>query len=418
MKGTTKAYTLARERYAETGVDTEKAVAALREVALSMHCWQGDDVGGFERSGSLSDGGIMATGNYPGRARTPEELRADLDKACSLIPGRHRLNLHAIYGEFGGRKVERDAITFDQFRGWADWAKERGMGIDFNPTFFAHPNAAGGFTLASPDEGIRAFWVRHGIACRRIGAAFGKALGKACVTNVWIPDGYKDLPADRAAPRRRLRQSLDEVFAEPLDRRHNIDSVESKLFGLGTESYVVGSHEFYLAYAVENDKAICLDSGHFHPTETIADKLSSILLFIEEVLLHVSRGVRWDSDHVVLLGDDIRAIADEVVRGGCLGRAHIGLDYFDASINRVAAWVVGMRAMQRALLEALLSPVSRLKELEAKGDHTARIVMMEEAKQMPASAVWDYYCESSGVPVGAAWLDDVRKYEKKVLSKR
>jgi len=418
MKGTAKAYTLARERYAEAGVDTEKAIAALREVALSMHCWQGDDVGGFERSGSLSDGGIMATGNYPGRARTPEELRADLDKACSLIPGRHRLNLHAIYGEFGGRKVERDAITFDHFRGWADWARERDMGIDFNPTFFAHPKAAGGFTLASPDDEIRAFWVRHGIACRRIGAAFGKALGKACVTNVWIPDGYKDLPADRAAPRRRLRQSLDEVFAGPLDRRHNIDSVESKLFGIGTESYVVGSHEFYLAYAVENDKAICLDSGHFHPTETIADKLSSVLLFLDEVLLHVSRGVRWDSDHVVLLGDDIRAVADEIVRGGYLGRVHIGLDYFDASINRVAAWVVGMRAMQRALLEALLSPVSRLKELEAKGDHTARIVIMEEAKQMPASSVWDYYCESGGVPVGAAWLDDVRKYEKKVLSRR
>jgi L-rhamnose isomerase len=383
-----------------------------------MHCWQGDDVSGFESAGSLTDGGLMATGNYPGRARTPEELRADIEKALSLIPGEHRLNLHAIYGEFGGKKIERDAISFDQFRGWAEWAGGLGIAIDFNPTFFAHPRAAGGFTLTSPDEETRRFWVRHGIACRRIGASFGKALGKACITNVWIPDGYKDMPADRTAPRRRLQQSLDEIFAEPTDSRYNMDAVESKLFGIGTESYVAGSHEFYLAYAVENRKAICLDSGHFHPTENIADKLSAVLLFIDHVLLHVSRGVRWDSDHVVLLGDEVRAIADEIVRGGYLDRAHIGLDYFDASINRVAAWVVGMRAMQRALLDALLCPVARLKECEADGDYTSRMVLMEEAKNMPAAPVWDRFCELCDVPVGTAWLDTVKRYEKKAMSRR
>ncbi|MBM4147614.1 MAG: L-rhamnose isomerase [Lentisphaerae bacterium] len=418
MKAVEKAYQLARERYAESGVDTEAALAALRAVALSMHCWQGDDVGGFENAGSLTDGGIMATGNHPGRARTPEELRADLEKAYSLIPGRHRLNLHAIYGEFGGKKVDRDAISFDQFRGWAGWAKEQGLGVDFNPTFFAHPRAAGGFTLTSPDEETRRFWVRHGIACREIGAAFGKTLGKTCITNVWIPDGYKDAPADRMSPRRRLQQSLDEIFAGPLNPRHNMDAVESKLFGIGTESYVAGSHEFYLAYAIENRKAICLDSGHFHPTETISDKLSSVLLFLDDVLLHVSRGVRWDSDHVVVLGDDIRAVADEIVRCDCINRVHIGLDYFDASINRVAAWAIGMRAMLRAMLEALLSPAAKLKELEADGDLTGRLALMEEAKNMPVSAVWDYHCLAAGVPVGAAWLAEARKYEKKVLNKR
>lgn len=413
-----KAYDLAREQYAKLGVNTDQALDALRRVPISLHCWQGDDVGGFENSEGLSGGGIQATGNYPGKARNADELRADLDKALGLIPGKHRLNLHSIYAETHGKKVDRDQLAPEHFAGWIDWAKGRKMAMDFNGSFFSHPKAADGFTLASRDEGIRKFWVDHGIACRRIGEAFGKALGSACVTNVWIPDGYKDIPADRKAPRQILKKSLDEVFALKIDPKHHLDAVESKLFGIGSESYVVGSHEFYMGYAVANHKLLCLDAGHFHPTEGIADKISSALTWLDEVLLHVSRGVRWDSDHVVILSDDLRAIAEEIVRGDYLNRVHIGLDFFDASINRVAAWVIGTRCMLKALLIAMLEPTSKLRALEAAGDHTSRLALMEESKTLPFGAVWDYHCLKQDAPVGATWLDEVKSYERGVLAKR
>jgi L-rhamnose isomerase len=413
-----KAFELARERYAELGVDALRALTTLRGIAISLHCWQGDDVGGFESDAGLTGGGIQATGNYPGKARTADELRTDLDQALRLIPGQHRLNLHANYADYPGRKVERDELLPEHFARWIDWAKAGGMGLDFNGTFFSHPKADDGFTLASRDEGIRCFWVAHGIACRRIGAHFGRELGTPCVTNVWIPDGYKDITVDRKTPRERLRQSLDEIFAEPLDPRFHLDAVESKLFGIGSESFVVGSHEFYLGYAIANQKLLCLDSGHFHPTEGIADKISSVLLWLPEILLHVSRGVRWDSDHVVILSDDLRAIAEEIVRGGYLGRVHIGLDFFDASINRVAAWVIGTRAMLKALLAALLEPTPTLQDMETTGDFTGRLALLEELKSLPLGAVWDHYCLSQNVPAGPAWLDEVRTYECNVLSRR
>jgi L-rhamnose isomerase len=412
------AYAAAKERYAELGVDTDAAIKRLAAIPISLHCWQGDDVGGFENAGEELGGGLAVTGNYPGKARTPEELRADLNQAFALLPGSHRLNLHAFYGEFGGRRVDRNEIRPDHFQGWIDWAKSQKVGMDFNPTFFSHPKAADGFTLANADKGIREFWVEHGILCRQIGAAFGKALGTPCVTNVWIPDGYKDVPIDRRGPRERLAQSLDAIFAEKLDPKHNLDAVECKLFGIGSESYVVGSHEFYLGYAVRNKKLLCLDAGHFHPTEGIADKLSSVFQWVDEVLLHVSRGIRWDSDHVVILTDELEAIAQELVRGDYLARTHIGLDYFDASINRVAAWVIGTRAMIKALLLALVEPTAKLRELERGGDFTARLAMLEECKTLPAGAVWDYYCLQQQVPVGRAWLDAVRTYERESLSQR
>ena len=411
------AYQIAKQRYAEYGVDTDAAMDRLGRIAVSMHCWQGDDVGGFETDEGLTGGGIMTTGAYPGKARTADELRADFEKAYSLIPGSHRLNLHAIYLE-AGKKVERDEIEPAHFQRWIDWAKQLGIGMDFNPTFFSHPKAADGFTLAHSDEGIRKFWVDHGIACRKIGEAIGRELGSPCVTNVWIPDGYKDVTIDRQAPRRRLIKSLDEIFADPLDPKCNLDAVECKLFGIGSETYVVGSHEFYLAYAVANKTLLCLDAGHFHPTETISDKISSVMLFVDEILLHVSRGIRWDSDHVVILNDDLRAIAEELVRNELLQRVHIGLDFFDASINRVAAWVIGTRAMIKALLLALLEPTEQLRGLEASGDFTARLATYEELKTLPFGAVWDQYCVKQNVPVGGAWLDDVRAYEQEVTSKR
>ncbi len=413
-----RGYEWARERYARLGVSTDRALEILGGVAISLHCWQGDDVGGFENDLGLTGGGIQATGNYPGKARTAGELRSDLEKALSLIPGRHRLNLHAIYAETHGRPVERDQLGPEHFRGWIDWARAHGLGLDFNGTFFSHPRAADGFTLSSRDEGIRRFWVNHGIACRRIGERFGRELGSPCVTNVWIPDGYKDTPVDRRTPRAILRRSLDEIFAEKLDARFHGDAVEGKLFGIGSESYVVGSHEFYLGYAVENRTLLCLDAGHYHPTESIADKVSSVLTWLDEILLHVSRGVRWDSDHVVILSDDLRAIAEEVVRGDYLGRVHIGLDFFDASINRVAAWVVGTRCMLKALLIALLEPIEELRQTEAAGDYTGRLALLEELKTLPFGAVWDYHCLRQGVPVGPAWLDEVRAYERNVLARR
>jgi L-rhamnose isomerase len=413
-----KGYEWARDRYARLGVSADRALDVLRGIPISLHCWQGDDVGGFENDLGLTGGGIQATGNHPGKARNADELRADLDRALSLIPGRHRVNLHAIYAEAGGRPVERDRLGPEHFAAWIDWAKSRGLGLDFNGTFFSHPKAADGFTLSSRDEGVRGFWVGHGIACRKIGERFGRELGTPCVTNVWIPDGFKDTPVDRKSPRLLLRRSLDEVFAEKLDPRYHLDAVEGKLFGIGSESYVVGSHEFYLGYAVENRKLLCLDAGHYHPTESVADKISSVLTWLDRILLHVSRGVRWDSDHVVILSDDLRAIAEEVVRGEYLGRVHVGLDFFDASINRVAAWVVGTRCMLKALLMTLLEPVRTLRERENEGDYTGRLALLEEAKAMPFGAVWDYYCLRNGAPVGAAWLDDVRAYERGVLALR
>jgi L-rhamnose isomerase len=410
-------YELAREQYAETGVDTDAAIERLASIAISLHCWQGDDVGGFENAGEEIGGGLAVTGNYPGKARTPDELRADLERAYSLIPGTHRLNLHASYGEFPG-PVERDQVGTEHFQGWIDWAKEQRIGLDFNPTYFAHEKADTGFTLAHPDAGIRQFWIDHGIACRKIGAAMGEAQGTPCVTNVWIPDGFKDTPASRRIPRERLAESLDAIFAEEIDPRLNLDAVECKLFGLGSESYVVGSHEFYLGYAISRNKLLCLDAGHFHPTEVISDKISSVMTYLPEILLHVSRGVRWDSDHVVTLTDELQAIAQEIVRGDYLERVHIGLDFFDASINRIAAWVVGTRNMLKALLMALLEPTEKWQELELAGDYTSRLSLMEEQKSLPFGAVWDHCCRKSGVPVGAAWLKEVQQYEQDVLSLR
>ena len=412
-----KAYEATKQRYSELGVDSDKAMERLSKIAISLHCWQGDDVGGFESSEGLSGGGIMATGAYPGKARTSDELRADIDKALSLIPGKHRLNLHAMYAETGG-KIERNELEPEHFTAWIDWAKANEIGMDFNGTFFSHPKADSGFTLSSADEEIRKFWVEHGIVCRKIGAAMGKELGSPCVTNLWIADGYKDIPADRKGPRERLKKSLDEIFAESIDRGQLLDAVECKLFGIGSESYVVGSHEFYLAYAINNKTLLCLDTGHFHPTEVVSDKISSVMTFLDEILLHVSRGVRWDSDHVVILSDELRAIAQEIVRGDYLERVHIGLDFFDASINRIAAWVIGTRCMIKALLIALLEPSEKLRQMELDGDYTGRLAMQEEFKTLPFGAVWDYYCTKMEIPAGESWLDETRAYEKDVLSKR
>ncbi len=413
-----QAYQIARDTYAELGVDVEFAIEQMKRAPISLHCWQGDDVGGFENANQEIGGGLAVTGNYPGKARTPDELRSDLEMAYSLIPGKHRLNLHACYGEFQGAPVDRDQVGPEHFQGWIDWAKAQGIGLDFNPTFFAHEKADDGFTLSHPDAAIRQFWIDHGIACRKIGAAMGAAQGSPCVTNVWIPDGFKDTPASRKAPRERLAESLDAVFAEPIDPSVNLDAVECKLFGLGSESYVVGSHEFYLGYAITRNKVLCLDAGHFHPTEVISDKISSVMMYVPELLLHVSRGVRWDSDHVVTLTDELQAIATELVRGDYLDRVHIGLDFFDASINRVAAWAIGTRNMLKALLLALLEPTQRLQTLELEGDFTRRLALMEELKTLPFGAVWDYYCLKSDVPVGSSWLDKIAEYETNVLSAR
>jgi L-rhamnose isomerase len=415
---TESAYALASQQYAELGVDTEAALRQLATVSISLHCWQGDDVAGFENPDGPLGGGIAATGNYPGKARTPGELRRDAAKALSLIPGTHRFNLHAFYGEFGSRRVDRDAIGPEHFTGWIDWAKSLGIGLDFNPTLFSHPKAADNFTLSHSDKAVRSFWIRHTAACRRIGAEMGKALGTPCVTNVWIPDGMKDTPVDRVAPRQRLTESLDAVFEERLDPAHVLDSVEGKLFGLGCESFTVGSHEFYLAYAMSRRILYTLDTGHYHPTETITDKISAILMFLPEILLHVSRGVRWDSDHVVVLDDGLDAIGQELVRGGFLRRTHIGLDYFDASINRVAAWVIGTRNTLKALLKAMLEPIALLRACEEAGDYTGRLALQEEIRGLPWGAVWERYCAMANVPGGREWLNQVRAYETEVLSVR
>ena len=412
-----QAYSLAKERYAALGVDTGKALDALKSVSISLHCWQGDDVGGFENPGGELTGGIATTGNYPGKARNADELRKDLDVMYSLLPGSHRLNLHAIYLE-ADKKIERNKIEPRHFSAWKDWAKANGHGIDFNPTCFSHPKAADGFTLSHSDASIRQFWIEHCIASRKIGEYFGKELGVPAVTNIWIPDGIKDTPADRQTPRRLLLESLDLILAEKIDPRYNLDAVEPKLFGIGSESYVVGSMEFYTAYALSRKILLTLDSGHFHPTESIADKIPSLLLFLDQLLLHVSRGVRWDSDHVVTFNDDLQAITQEIVRNNALERIHIGLDYFDASINRVAAWTIGARNTLRALLNALLEPFGMLKQYEVSGDYSHRLALQEELKAMPAGAVWDYYCMKQGVPVGVAFMDVIKDYERRELSKR
>ncbi len=413
-----KNYQVAKETYAALGVNTDKAILKLSKIPISLHCWQGDDVGGYENTGTGLTGGIQATGNYPGKARTPDELRSDLEMVYSLLPGKHRLALHALYAETGGKRVERTDLRPEHFNNWIGWAKNQKIGLDFNSTFFSHPKSASGFTLSHRDAGIRKFWIEHGIACRRIGDAMGRQLGTPCVNNVWIPDGYKDIPIDRKTPRELLEKSLDAIFAEKLDPRFHLDSVEPKLFGIGSESCVIGSHEFYLAYAAKNKTLFCLDAGHFHPTEVISDKISAVLTFLDEILLHVSRGVRWDSDHVVILTDELEAIAAEVVRNDYLDRVHIGLDFFDASINRVAAWTIGTRCMLKALLIALVEPTAKLREFEIKEDFTSRLAMLEELKTLPVGAVWDYHCAQQGVPVGSRWLDEVKHYEAKVLSKR
>jgi L-rhamnose isomerase len=407
------AYALAREVFAGIGVDTEAAMTRLDRIPISLHCWQGDDVRGFESSAGPLTGGIQTTGNYPGRARTADELRADVEVAMAQIPGPKRFNLHAIYLE-AGRPVERNEIRPEHFQRWVDWAKERKLGLDFNPSCFSHPLSDQNMTLSHPDRTVQRFWIEHCQACRVISAHFGKSLGTPSVMDIWIPDGSKDQPFDRFGPRRRLIEALDEVIAKPFPREFHRDAVEGKLFGIGAESYTVGSNEFYLAYATSRKTMLCLDTGHFHPTEIISDKLSAALGFVEGLLLHISRSVRWDSDHVVMLDDETQAIANEIVRGGVLDRVAIALDFFDASINRVAAWVIGTRNVRKALLRALLEPAARLAEAEGRWDHTARLAMMEEQKSMPWSAVWSQYCESRGVPPGLAWLDAVRAHEREV----
>ena len=413
----TTAYELAKKRYAQLGVDTEAALARLKTIPISIHCWQGDDVHGFDSDESLS-GGIQTTGNYPGKARTPEELMADFEKAISMIGGMKRINLHASYAIFApGERTDRDALEPRHFKPWVDFAKKNHLGIDFNPTFFSHPMAKGGLTLSSPDESVRAFWVRHGIACRRIAAYFARELGTHCLCNVWIPDGLKDVPADRLSPRKRLEKSLDEIFAEPLPGV--VDAVESKVFGIGLEAYTVGSSEFYIAYAVRHPGVYnLLDNGHYHPTEMVSDKIPSMLCFFDKVPLHVTRPMRWDSDHVVRLEDEIKAIAEEIVRCGATERVLIGLDYFDASINRVAAWVIGTRNMQKALLNALLMPHAQLKALQDQQRFTELMALQEALKVLPMGAVWEEFCAREHVEDDEEWLDDVLAYEKEVLLKR
>lgn len=409
-------YQSAKEAYAALGVDTDKALEALKQIPISMHCWQGDDVIGFDGGGALS-GGIQTTGNYPGRARTPKELMADIDKALSLIPGKHRLNLHASYAIFEeGEHADRDKLEPKHFAKWVEFAKERGLGLDFNPTMFSHPKAENA-TLSSEDPVIRKFWIDHCIACLRIAEYFARELNTHCTVNIWIPDGFKDIPADRTAPRARLKDSLDQILAAGFDRNLVYVAVESKVFGIGMESYTVGSHEFYMNYAAKNDLLCLLDNGHYHPTELVSDKISSMLLFYDKLALHVTRGVRWDSDHVVLYDDETREIAKEIIRGGA-DRVLLALDFFDASINRVSAWVVGMRNMQKALLNALLMPQKHWAALQEARDFTSLMAEMEEFKTCPMGDVWDYFCQENGVPVKGDWIGEMKAYEKQVLEDR
>ena len=414
-----KSYQLAKETYAALGVNTETVLKKMEEVVISLHCWQTDDVGGFETpDSSLSGGGIQATGNYPGKATSIAEMRADLEKVLSLLPGKHRLNLHAIYGEFGGEFVDRDQIETKHFQGWIDWCKTQGIGMDFNATCFSHPRADDGFTLSSKNEENRKFWVEHVKRCRAISADMGKQLGTPCVHNTWIPDGSKDTPIDRNGHRALLKKSLDEAMAIDYPKEHMKDAVESKLFGIGAESMTVGSHDFYLGYAISRNKLICLDSGHFHPTEQVGDKISSCLQFVDELLLHVSRPIRWDSDHVVTMSEEVQLVASEIARNDFFSRVNIGLDFFDASINRIGAYVVGTRAAKKSFMFALLEPTSKLKEMEEAGQNFERLAMLEELKSKPFGAVWDYYCLQNNVAVGEDYITEIQQYEKNVLSNR
>jgi L-rhamnose isomerase len=414
-----KAYQLAKQQYAELGVDTGKVLREMDNIVISLHCWQTDDVGGFEKEGAeLGGGGIQATGNFPGKAKTIIQMRADLDKAMSLLPGKQRLNLHAIYGEFGGKLIDRDQIEVKHFQGWINWARKRKIGLDFNCTCFSHPLADDGFTLSSKNPKIRKFWVEHTKRCRKIAAEMGRQLGTPAVHNIWIPDGSKDTPVDRYTLRKLLKKSLDEIFTVKYPKKYLKDSIESKLFGIGSESMVVGSHDFYLGYAVKNNTMITLDNGHFHPTEQVGDKISSILLYIDELLLHLTRGVRWDSDHVLTFNDELLLIAQEIVRAKALGRVNIGLDFFDASLNRIGAYVIGTRAAQMAFMYALLEPHETLVRYEEKGKCFERLSLIELLKSKPFGAVWDYYCMKNNVPVGQDYINEILEYEKEVLSKR
>lgn len=417
-KNIESAYQLAKERYAELGVDTEKALQSLSAISISLHCWQTDDVGGFEITGGGAGGGTMATGNYPGKSRNMDEMKKDLEKVLSLLPGKHRLALHAKYGDFGGKIVDRDAIEPKHFQTWVDWAKKNAVGLDFNSTNFSHPLAESGFTISSQDDKIRNFWIEHIKRCREINAFFGKELGKRSIHNIWVPDGSKDLTVNRFRHRELLAQSLDEILKKEYNPNHGVDSIESKLFGLGSESYVVGSHEFYLGYAVKHNQIYCLDMGHFHPTEIVGDKISSMLLFVKELMLHVSRGVRWDSDHVVILNDEINALTHEIVRGNFLKRVNVGLDFFDASINRIGAYVIGTRVTQKSFLLALLEPTDKIRAFENAGKDFEKLAMMEESKSLPFGSVWDYFCLKNNVPTGESYIGEIQQYEKEVLSKR
>lgn len=408
-------YEIAKEKYAKLGVDTEAALEKLTKLAISIHCWQGDDVGGFENSGEDLSGGIAATGNYPGKATNPEQLRADIKKVLSLIGGKHRISLHASYAETNGKKVDRNELLPEHFDNWVEFAKEQDIALDFNPTLFSHPKADG-FTLSSLDDGIRDFWIEHCIAMREIADASARKLDKVAVSNVWIPDGHKDTPANRYIYRQHLADSLDKIFEK--DTPYNLDAVESKVFGIGAESYTVGSHEFYTGYAVKNQKLLTLDTGHYHPTEYVSDKITGIIDFVPGILLHTSRPVRWDSDHVVVLDDELMRITSEIARHGFFDKVHVGLDFFDASINRIAAWIIGIRNTQKAMLISLLEPVDMLFAAEKEGDYTTRLALMEEMKSMPWGDVWNEFLVRSNLSLGTSWLDEVKAYEKDVLSKR
>ena len=409
-------YESAKVQFADWGVDTEAAIARLKTIPISMHCWQGDDVVGFEQQKGTSGGGIQATGNHPGRARTPDELRADLEFSYSMIPGNHRLNLHAMYMDTD-ETPDRDEIEYKHFAAWVDWASSQGLGLDFNPTFFAHAKADDNLTLSHPDKGIRDFWIEHGKRTREIAAKMGETLGSACVNNVWVPDGYKDYPIDRISPRQRLEASLDEMLTHNLDKSKMLDAVECKLFGIGVEAMTIGSHEFYMGYAIRKGTVLCLDMGHFHPTENIADKLSAVALSVDELLLHVSRPMRWDSDHVILQSDDILMMAQELVTSNLLDRTHIGLDFFDATISRTAAWVMGTRNMQKALLRAFLLPLEHLKSAENNLDFTTRFMMTEEIKDLPFGTVWNEFCARLDVPTGLSLLQKLDGYQSKVTGR-
>ena len=418
MESREKLYAEAKERYAQIGVDTDAALKQLQNVKLSLHCWQADDVTGFENAGLGLDGGLQATGNYPGKARTMTDLKNDLFKVYSLIPGKHRFSIHAIYGDFREKQADRDQIGPEQFRTWVEWAKHMNIGIDFNSTFFSHPKAASGFTLAHNDKSIRDFWIEHALRCREISEYIGKELKSRCVHNIWIPDGAKDITLNRFKHRELLKESLDKIMAPKMNPDYMRDSVESKLFGIGSESFVAGSHEFYLGYAIRNNMMLTIDIGHFHPTESCADKVSSVFQYVDELLFHVTRGVRWDSDHVVLYNDPTIELMQEIVWADKLNKVCIGLDYFDASINRVGAYVMGSRATLKSILAALLAPVKQLKEYEEKGNNFEKLALLEELKTFPLGDLWDYYCELNGVPAGTEYIKSIQQYEAEVLSQR